>query len=108
MKLWFLISGSLLCVSCMTRAPSNYELDKRAGLLPNKSLKLSYKSVAEELSEIKGQNKASEEPLRVEPRIEKVWIYNQELNDSTYLQGTYLFFQIDNGYWVNPSASEQK
>ena len=66
-------------------------------------LPTSYKAVAKEMYELKGQNKVATEPIRTDPRIEKVWIYNQEINDGTYLQGTYVFFQVDNGYWLSPS-----
>lgn len=95
--------GAFFFVSCVTRAPSDYELDRRAGRLPKKEDKTSYKAISKEIHEIKGQNKVPVKPTRIAPRIENIWIYNQELNDGTYLQGTFLFIQIDNGYWLNPS-----
>lgn len=101
----FLMCSSCLFISCVTRAPSNYELDRRAGRLPKKADKTS-QSIAKEIHAIKGQDKVPIDPIHINPHIEKIWIYNQEINDGTYLQGTYVFFQIDNGYWFNPS--EQK
>lgn len=92
---------SAFCVSCITRAPSNYELDRRAGLPPSNLSKISHKEIVKEIHGTKGQDKQSIGLKRAEPRIEKVWIYSQELNDGTYLQGTFMFMQIDNGYWVN-------
>lgn len=97
------IFTSISCNSCITRAPSNYELDRRAGHSP-KNLSISaYKRVAKEIHGIKGQDTKFIAPKRVEPRVEKVWIYNQALNDGTYLQGTFVFMQIDDGYWLNPA-----
>lgn len=110
MKHFFILSCifiSSLCASCITRAPSNYELDRRAGRVPGNLSVSVHKQFANEIHEIKGQETQSIEPKRVEPRIEKVWIYNQELNDGAYLQGTFVFMQIDNGYWLNPADQKQ-
>lgn len=97
----------ILCglTSCMTRAPSDYELDRQAGRIPKKDL--SKKEKSEEIYKVVGLNKDAKEPIHTNPRVEKVWVYDQETDSGSYLQGTYLYFQIDGGRWLNPGDLKQ-
>lgn len=92
---------SLGCISCITRAPSTYQLDKQAGIDPQNEDAQSDVKLAD-IFPIRGLLKEEKEPIRIAPSVEKVWIYDQENEDGSFLQGTYLYFQIDNGRWVNP------
>lgn len=89
----------------MTRAPSDYELDRQAGLLPKADLKKE-KIALGDIYQVKGEDKLAQEPIRISPRTEKVWIYDQE-NEGNFLQGTYLYFQVEDGRWLNPGAKPQ-
>jgi len=104
MKIFYvvLISSSFLTVSCITRAPSNYELDRQAGRLPKQGLRSYETPEIQNVYQIKGENKVTTEPLRIEPRTEKVWVYDQETEGGYFLQGTYLYFQVDSGHWISP------
>lgn len=97
-----LMSCSFL-TSCVTRAPSKYELDKEAGRWPTQLGKKSEKQLTQNIEQIKKiseNSKPSNEPILLEPRVEKVWIYDQELSDLLYFQGTYVYLRIDNGRWL--------
>lgn len=96
-----LTSGVL--TSCVTRAPSKYELDMQAGRFPKHKGQKLEKKITENIEQIKKINtnqKPSNEPVLLVPRIEKVWVYDQELNDILYFQGTYVYLRIDNGRWL--------
>lgn len=101
MKIKFIICLfiiSLSTVSCMTRAPSDYQLDRQAGRLPQKE---SSEVGLFDVFHIRGILKDSKDPIRIPPAVEKVWIYDQENEDGSFLQGTYLYFQLDSGHWLN-------
>ena len=89
---------SLSTVSCMTRAPCDYQLDRQAGRLPEKE---NSEGGLFDVFHIRGMLKDSKSPIRIPPTVEKVWIYDQENDDGSFLQGTYLYFQLDNGHWLN-------
>ncbi len=91
--------------SCMTRAPSDYQLDRQAGRLPKKDL--INKENTEEVYKVVGLNKDAKNPIRTNPRVEKIWIYDQETDSGAYLQGTYIYFQVDKGQWLNPGDFKQ-
>lgn len=92
---------SLACISCVSRAPSTYQLDKQAGLAPqNEDAEPDVKLA--DIFPIQGLFKEAKEPTRSAPSVEKVWVYDQENEDGSFLQGTYLYFQMDDGHWVNP------
>jgi hypothetical protein len=93
-----LLSGvaSVALVSCATRAPSTFELDKQAGLVPT----LDVEGAKREAKELKREERKAEPPVRTRPRIEKIWVYGQELSPTVYLQGTHLFLEVSPGEWT--------
>jgi hypothetical protein len=103
---------ALTSVSCATRAPSTFELDKKAGLTPTLDVE-GAKKEAKELKkdqEKKDEKKAKEkpdQPWRTRPRIEKIWVYGQELSPSVYLQGTHLFLEVNPGEWIRGERGAQ-
>lgn len=103
----FIICSAFYLTSCMTRAPSDYELDKQAGRLPKNDLTKKENLPDEVVYKVVGLNKDSKEPIRIEPRTEKVWIYDQETDSGHYLQGTYIYFQVESGHWLNPGDTTQ-
>lgn len=100
----FIFSFSGL-TSCMTRAPSDFELDKQAGRIPKKSL--NKQESTEEVYKVIGLNKDAKEPIKTSPRVEKIWLYDQETDSGAFLQGTYIYFQVDGGRWLNPGEVKQ-
>ena len=102
-----LISLSLFgSIGCMTRAPTTYELDRRAGTLPP-TVEVS----TSDLSQVRTNSKiaaAPMMPMKVPPLIEKVWVADVTLADGAKLQGTWLFLEVEPGRWldeVDPGAA---
>lgn len=84
---------------CASRAPSDYELDRRAGLVPS----VEVERVAREAGSIRqapGAAKAAREPARSSPRLERIWVYDQELDGGYWLQGTYVYLEVEPGRWL--------
>lgn len=99
-KIYFL---SLLCIpmftGCLTRAPTTYELDKRAGMLP--PTENAVKTALTNLDSNSSLKKSTYMPARVGPVIQKVWITDQHLPDGSLLQGTWLFLEVEPGKWYD-------
>jgi len=91
----------ILSTGCMTRAPTSYELDRRAGLLPpNES------GIENDLPQIKtnsNSEKKTQMPERLPPVVEKVWITPQILPDGSKLDGTWMWIEVDHGRWRDDS-----
>lgn len=92
---------TLSLAACATRAPTDYELDRRAGLMPAIEVQKA-KAGAEEMRRIPGGNKPAAKPVRASPWFEKVWVYDHEIEGGYWLQGTYLFLEVEPGRWVRP------
>ena len=101
MKPRFIFSALLLYVTagCATRAPSDYELDRRAGLLPTAEVER-LKREANDVRQVAGASKVVREPPRSKPRLERIWVYDQELDGGYWLQGTYVFLEVEPGRWL--------
>lgn len=84
---------TLTLTGCLTRAPTDYELDKRAGLtppVPNPKLKDS------ELTKFSFNEKnptGASLPNEYEKRVEKTWIYERPAGGGT-LQGTWFWMEV--------------
>ena len=91
--------------SCLTRAPTEYELDRRAGLIPP-SQDLSLKATATEVASApeRSRKKDPEAPGRIAPRVERVWVHAQELDGGYWLQGTWVFLEVRAGGWTTTST----
>ena len=89
--------------SCVTRAPTENELDRRAGLVPATLAEEHRDELKDQLTglhPVKGQDKPTRLPLRSTARVERVWVYDQELDGGYFLQGTYLYLEVEPGRWV--------
>jgi hypothetical protein len=98
----------LICMGCFKRAPSSYELDKRAGQpLPpaepayetSKSLKK--QRFEEPLRTTSTIAPAVRMPARTAPVIRKVWVADQTLPDGSWLQGTWWYVEVEPSHWLH-------
>jgi hypothetical protein len=99
-KLILMAGGLLLATGCLTRAPTTYELDRRAGFAtpPNAT---AAKDEVDKLRTSSAVPRAPHAPVKVPPLIEKVWVSDQVLADGAVLQGTWLYLEIVGGRWLN-------
>jgi hypothetical protein len=90
--------------SCASRAPTQYELDKRAGLLSVAESKeeTNQKIVPSSANAAKLDPKKPEIPRRASPWFERLWVYDQETKGGYWLQGTFVFVEIEPGRWIKP------
>ena len=89
--------------ACQTTAPSNYELNRRSGL----GVSLDSENIEEarrgELSKVRTGRLPSKEavmPARVAPVIEKIWMYDQIVNEGEWMQGTWIFIEVEKAKWL--------
>lgn len=91
---------------CITRAPTTYELDRRAGFTPPGEPVL-----ADDLAKMRTNSnipRAPMIPVRIPPVIEKVWVADSTLADGAKMQGTWMFLEVEPGRWldeVDPGAA---
>ena len=92
---------------CSTTAPSTYELNQRSGL--DVSVDNEDFSPEDQISSDLGSLKKTEltpvsprEPQRRPPRVEKVWVYDQIINEKEWLQGTWIFVEVQEAEWISP------
>lgn len=111
-----LAAAFLTTVSCATRAPSSFELDKKAGLSPSldaedtKKEAKELRKTDEKKSDVKEKkNKVNDEdkPRRTFPRIEKIWVYGRELSPAAYMQGTHIFLEVTPSTWTSEEGAVQ-
>ena len=100
LKLIFIFLIGTSCTSCLTRAPTKYELDKQSGHIPEVDENIQ----SPNLFKVSGEQKYAENPTRSAPKVERAWVYDQEIS-GTFLQGTYVYFQMDDGQWLNPGSN---
>jgi hypothetical protein len=88
--------------SCITRAPSEYELDRRAGLIPSSGEQGEAQSALGSISVSEGDRALKEPsaPARQSSRLEKVLVFDQALDDQYWLQSTYVYLEIERGRWL--------
>jgi hypothetical protein len=113
-RLSFLILP-VLCLGCFKRAPSSYELDKRAGqpLPPAEPQYETKKSLRkqrfeEPLRTTSTIAPAARMPARTAPVIRRVWVADQTLPDGSWLQGTWWYVEVEPSHWlheVDPGAA---
>ncbi|MBP9706502.1 MAG: hypothetical protein KBD78_02600 [Oligoflexales bacterium] len=92
-----LLIFSLLLTSCITRAPSEYELDRRAGLTPSVEVPINEKEILK--LEKSHKTTIAGAPVRTSPWIEKVWVYDQSLGKDFWMKGTYIYMEVEPTSW---------
>lgn len=82
----------------ITRAPTDYELDRRSGLaLPTDDDKNDLKSTKVETTS--SLPKSATMPARLPPIVERIWVTDKRIG-SGWLQGTWLWVEVENGKWL--------
>lgn len=104
MKYFFLIFLSLSFMGCKTTADSNYELNRRSGLSISEDLRDKTYNVTEnegiKTVAIKTATTPEEaKPTLVAPKVEKIWLNGQQINEDTWLQGTWIYLQVEKAKW---------
>ncbi len=90
---------SMSVTSCLTRAPTTYELDRRAGMLPPNQIQ-----VKDDLTKMQTNSniaKKTEMPERLPPLVEKIWVTSQILPDGSKLDGTWMWIEADHARWLD-------
>lgn len=95
-----LLVSTVLTAGCITRAPTTYELDRRAGFTTPPNAKPSADAV-DKLRTSSAVARAPRVPVKVPPLIEKVWVSDYPLGDGARLQGTWLFLEVERGRWLD-------
>lgn len=101
-NIYFLIISCISITGCMTRAPSEYQLDIKSGLVPPNQ-ELNEKNLKEKISLLRPGRvpmpNEKEIPIYTSPLIEEVYVYPQKLSDDLFLSGTYIWLVVDEGDW---------
>lgn len=96
---------TVLMTGCATRAPTKFELDRRAGLVPEADGQRTVVE-AQDLRPLPTSAKVPAMPYRTSPRVEKIWVYDQELGPNAWMQGTYVFLEVEPGRWSTVGKAE--
>jgi hypothetical protein len=86
--------------ACATRAPSTHELERRGGLSGGKSDEKTYEADLGRIAAEKAQAKETGAPVRLAPLIARVWVHDQTVDEGHWLQGTWMFVEVEGSRWV--------
>jgi hypothetical protein len=92
----------LVSIGCVSRAPTKCELDKRSGLYPTSYCdgeQVQGTSAPQALSASVGSTHATGLPVREGPVVAKVWVADQVLDGGHWMQGTWLFVEVESSRW---------
>jgi hypothetical protein len=96
----------VIAVGCVSRAPTDCELDKRSGLYPSSFCE--GKADKGAVEPVQGATAASvkpnEIPVRSEPLVKRVWIHDQILEGGHWMQGTWAYIEVEPSKWVGIST----
>jgi hypothetical protein len=109
----FLILGSVpfLGVACVSRAPTECELDRRSGLYPSSYCDKDVAATPRERPALVGGAAATANtvpaslPIREQPVVAKVWVRDQILDGGHWMQGTWLFIEVEPSRWSGESIA---
>jgi hypothetical protein len=90
------VTAAATLAGCMVRAPTTYELDRRAGLLADRKT-----DVLEQVRTSSAVPRAPMEPVKLPPLIEKVWVSDLPLGPDARLQGTWMYLEVERGRWLD-------
>lgn len=94
----------LVATGCQTSAPSNYELNRRSGLsLEGDQGTTPTEATDKDLAGIRTSRlpaKSAQMPARLPPIVEKIWVYDQIINEGEWLQGTWVFVEVEKAKWL--------
>lgn len=95
----FFIFPTIFMTSCLTRAPTTYELDRRAGMLPPNQIQ-----VQDDLAKMQTSSNVARQaqmPARLSPLVEKIWVNSQILPDGSKLDGTWMWIEVEKSKWLD-------
>jgi hypothetical protein len=88
--------------ACLVRAPTSYELDRRAGFrVPTDEVAAARARSVSDLRTSSAVAPSPHTPVKVPPLIEKVWVSDLALADDCRMQGTWLFVEVERGRWLD-------
>lgn len=97
---------TLMTTGCLTRAPTDYELDRRSGLTPPGGAKERSVTELQKLGAVKSEVRPSLVPVRRAARVEKIWVFDQTI-ENRVLQHTWLFVEVDKGGWTTSERVQE-
>ena len=90
-------------VGCVSRAPTECELDKRSGLYPSSDCGSAVLSVSLD-SQPKTQSapalQAGQIPVRSQPVVKKIWVSPQIIEGGHWMDGTWLYLETEPSQWL--------
>ena len=92
----FAVAALLPLAGCLVRAPTTFELDRRAGLLAD--------ARTDGLMQVRTSSavaRAPQMPVKLPPLIEKVWVSDVPLGPDARLQGTWMYLEVERGRWLD-------
>jgi hypothetical protein len=98
--------ASIATGGCVSRAPTDCELDKRSGLYPSSFCEgKTDKGSVEPLQRAAASNvQPNEIPFRSEPLVKRVWIHDQILEGGHWMQGTWAYIEVEPSKWVGTTS----
>jgi len=101
---WFYLFLTLLFLTggCVSRAPTKCELDKRSGMYPSSFCDEEAAQSAMTPSALVATGvpvKPVDVPVREGPVVTKVWVHDQVLDGGHWLQGSWLFVEVEAARW---------
>lgn len=101
---WLSLLALACTTGCLRRAPTTFELDRRAGHAPP-SLDPGHRTGGRDPVPVPLQSTstlaaAPHMPARIEPVVQRVWVADQLLEDGSWLQGTWMFVETAPARWL--------
>lgn len=102
-RLSILMTASAAFVGCVSRAPTECELDKRAGVYPSSFCGASTAPTPSE-SSLKGSRLSAKQagliPVRSQPLVKKVWASEHMIEGGHWMEGAWLYLEIEPSQWM--------
>jgi hypothetical protein len=99
--------------ACVSRAPTDCELDKRAGQYPSsfcdeKDAKKDTPAPSVSGSRSLNPSRKPSIPIREEAQIARVWVADQKIDGGHWMQGTWIFVELEGSRWSGESLSSNE
>jgi hypothetical protein len=99
----------LMSAGCVSRAPTDCELDKRSGMYPSSFCDKEEAKDGPRPSGISTSRFATDTkpalPIREEAKIARIWVSDQKIDGGHWMQGTWIFVEIEGSRWSGESVS---
>lgn len=96
---------TILSTGCQTTAESNYELNRRSGLgIEEDQGKAASDTLGKDMASLRTSRipgRPAQMPVRLPPVVEKIWVYDQIINDGQWMQGTWIFLEVEGSRWLS-------